>query len=160
MKILKLFIYIICIFSFAIGIIRIVDPSRFHQVIGDWGRKYGYYEFAVEQYTKAIHLNANNAGAFNSRGVASYYSGQFERALGDYNRAIQLDQHYALAIKNRALVFLALGKGMEAKKDYALSCTLGRCEDFSRLCTELKQRCEYGDCTIINEAVKVGLCVK
>ncbi len=158
MKLIKIIVIVLSIMLIAIAVIRVVDPSRFHQIEGDWARKYGYYDFAVEQYTASIHLNANNAGAFNSRGVASYYQGYFERALQDYNKAIGLDPQYALAIKNRALVNLALGRAIAAKKDYELACTFGRCENFSRLCSELEQRCKHGDCTVIQEAAKVGLC--
>ena len=158
MKILKILFLVCCIMVAGVALVRIIDPSRFHQVVGDWGRKYGYYDFAIQQYTSSIHLNANNAGAFNSRGVASYYQDQFHRALNDYNRAIELDNQYALAIKNRALVLLALGRGEDAKRDYALACNLGRCENFARLCSELTQRCEGGQCTSIQQATKVGLC--
>jgi len=143
---------------FTIILVKIVDPSRYHQVVGDWERKLGYYAFAVERYSRAIHLNASSAGAFNSRGVTRYYQGQFERAVEDYNRAIELDPQYALAIKNRALVLLALGKAEEAGRDYALACNLGRCEDFTRRCSDLKLRCETGECTSLQTAVKAGLC--
>ena len=143
---------------FAIILVKILNPSLYHQGVGDLGRKHGYYSFAVERYSRAIHLNASSAGAFNSRGVTRYYQGQLELAAEDYNRAIELDPQYALAIKNRALVLLALGKAEEAKRDYTLACILECCEDFTRRCSELKLRCETGECTSLQTAVKAGLC--
>ena len=155
---MKIMAYFAVGFLCVIILIKIVDPPRFHQVAADWGRKLGYYDFAIDHYSRSIHLNANRAGAFNSRGVTRYHQGQFEHAVGDYNRAIELDPQYALAIKNRALAFLALGKGAEAKRDYELACNLGRCVDVVRLCNDLKLRCETEECTSFETAVKIGLC--
>ncbi len=156
--IIKIAVYLAVGLLFGLIIVRLFDPSRFHQVIGDWGRKFGYYEFAIDHYSRSIHLNANRAGAFDSRGVARYYQGRFDHAVQDYDRAIELDPQYALAIKNRALAFLALGNAEDAKRGYTLACNLGRCEDFTRRCSELKLRCETGECTSIQTAVKAGLC--
>lgn len=156
--VIKIAVYFAVGILFTVIIVRLVDPSRFHQVIGDWGRKFGYYEFAIDHYSSSIHLNANRAGAFNSRGVTRYNQGHFEHAVKDYNRAIELDPQYALAIKNRALAFLAIGNADDAKRGYTLACNLGRCEDFTRRCPELKLRCEKVECVSIQTAIKAGLC--
>jgi tetratricopeptide (TPR) repeat protein len=103
-------------------------------------------------------MNATNPGALNNRGVARYYQGKFELAVDDYSRAIELDPQFALAIKNRALALLALGKGEEAKRDYTMACSLGRCEDFARRCSNLNLRCKKVECTSIQTAIKAGLC--
>lgn len=126
--------------------LKVFKPESYHQKIGDWARKLGFYDLAVERYTKSIHYNANNARAFNSRGVARYYADQFDSAVKDYDQAISLDPQYSLAIKNRALAFLALGKIEAAKEGYELACKLGRCEDFTARCPELKIRCDEGEC--------------
>jgi Tfp pilus assembly protein PilF len=141
-----------------IVLMKLFNPPRYHQVVGDFGRKYGYYEFAIGQYSRAIHLNANNSMAFNSRGVVRYYQRQYEYAIKDYDRAIELDSQYALAIKNRALAFLAIGNVEGSKGGYELACKLGSCEDFIRRCTELKTRCGEGDCISVQTAVTAGLC--
>jgi len=159
MKTLRMFLISFLSFAvIAVAVVWLVDPARFHQVLGDKGRKFGYYEFAIEQYSRAIHLDGKKSGAFNSRGVARYYLNQYEEAIKNYNQAIKLDPQYALAIKNRALALLAIGKADKAKKDYTLACKLGRCENFPRLCSVLKMRCEGGECTAIQTAVKVGFC--
>lgn len=156
--ILKFLATAICGVFIAVVVIRLVDPSRFETVLGDWGRKYGYYEFAIERYSRALHLNASNATAFNSRGVTRYYMEQYNYAVEDYNRAIALDPQFALAFKNRALAMLALGRDDFAKKDYEIACGLGRCEDFNRKCSELKTRCESDECTSYQTAIKANLC--
>ena len=81
----------------------------YNQRIGDWARKLGFYEYSIKRYSRSIHYDANNVGAFNSRGVTRYYNGQYELAKNDYDQAITLDPQYSLAIKNRGLSFLALG---------------------------------------------------
>jgi tetratricopeptide (TPR) repeat protein len=156
--ILKLFVYALLGFVVMVLLVWLVDLSRYHQVVADWGRKLGYQTFAIEHYSTAIQLNGTRAGAFNSRGVARYNQGQYEEAIKDYDRAIELDPQYALAIKNRALSFLFLGKAEEGKRGYALACKLGRCEDFNSRCPELKVRCNAGECTGLQAAISAGLC--
>ena len=159
MKIIRKYIVPILLGAIVtIIMVNIVDPSRFHQALGDLGRKLGYHSFAVEHISRAIHLNGNRASAFNSRGVTRYYQGQFDLAIEDYNRAIELDSQFAIAIKNRALVLLVIGKTEDAKRDYLLACNLGCCEDFTHICSILKLQCEEGECTNLQAAVKVGLC--
>jgi tetratricopeptide (TPR) repeat protein len=136
----------------------LIDPARINDIFGDWGRRFGYLDFAAERYSRAIHHNALRATSFNSRGVVRYYQGLFDSALEDYNRAIELDPQYALAIKNRALLFLSIGKAEEARQGYDLACKLGKCEDFSRRCLEFKFECDNGDCNSFKTAVVAGLC--
>jgi hypothetical protein len=140
------------------GIVAVINPSRWNQKIGDWGTDFGYYEFSIDHYSKAIHYNSNNASAFNSRGVAYYKLGQHEAAIKDYNRAIELDPQYSLAITNRALSLLILGKAKEAKQDCALACKMGRCVDPVVWCSELKIHCDTGECIGIQSAVQIGIC--
>jgi hypothetical protein len=156
----KLLVSVLVFVAASVTVVWLVDPSRWHQVLGDWGRKLGYYDFAIDRYSRAIHLSGNRSGAFNSRGVTRYYQGQYDEAIIDYDRAIDLDPQYALAIKNRALAFLMLGKADEAKRDYAFACRLGRCEDFTRRCPELKLRCDTGEYTGLQAAISAGLCPK
>jgi hypothetical protein len=136
----------------------LIDPARTNHILGDWGRRFGYTDFAVERYSSAIHHNALKASSFNARGVVRYYQGLFDSALADYNRAIELDSQYALAIKNRALLFLVIGKAEEARKGYDVACKLGKCEDFKHRCPEFKFECDNGNCTSFNTAVTAGLC--
>lgn len=156
--IIRIAVYFAVGLLFTVIIVCLLNPSLFHLIIGDWGKKFGYYEFAIDHYSSSIHLNAKRAGAFNSRGVARYCQGQFEHAVQDYNRAIELNPQYAFAIKNRALAFLAIGNAEDAKQGYTLACNLGQCEDFTRRCPELKLRCEKIECISIQTAIKAGLC--
>ena len=95
-KITKLLLVAVTCFIASIGIIGIFDPSRLSQVKGDWGRKFGYYDFAIECYSNSIHIDSRRPGAFNSRGVAWHYKRHPEEAIKDYDRAIDLDPQYAL----------------------------------------------------------------
>jgi len=151
------------IYSFLIGTFLVIvflnwfSPAVYHQRIGKWARKLGFYDYAIKHYSYSLHQR-HNASAFNSRGVTYYHINEFERALIDYNRAIEIDPQFALAIKNRALALLAMNKGEQAKKDYDLACKYGRCENFEIKCGLLKERCEKIECISFETAVDVGLC--
>ncbi|MCU4139364.1 MAG: hypothetical protein MW690_001296 [Methanophagales archaeon] len=49
------------------------------------------YEQAIEDFSKAIELNPNYAGAYYNRGIAYAKLNQHERAIEDYNKAIELN---------------------------------------------------------------------
>jgi Flp pilus assembly protein TadD len=50
----------------------------------------GETDLAVENFTRAIDLNANYPDAYNNRGYAYKVKGDIDRAIEDYNRAISL----------------------------------------------------------------------
>ena len=52
---------------------------------------------AVEDYTKAIELNPNDAQAHNNRGAAYGEKDDFGRAIEDYTKAIELKPDFAEA---------------------------------------------------------------
>lgn len=56
--------------------------------------------------------------AFNNRGNACAFIGDFRAAIDDYGRAIELDPYLAMAYANRGLIFLVQGRQAEADKDF------------------------------------------
>ena len=68
------------------------------------GESFGYYEFAIEHYSRAIHLDGKRSGAFNSRGVTRYYQGQYDEAVKDYDRAIEIDR----SMRSQSRIVLSL----------------------------------------------------
>jgi len=136
----------------------LVAPDRFWTKIGDWSRRLGMNEFAVHSYTKAIHLNASNAGAFNSRGVSYYNSLRLEAAIEDYTKALALDPNYGLAMKNRALARLYLGEADGARKDAEAACERGWCLDTRSICSDLFDLAGLGEPRQFNAAVRAGVC--
>jgi hypothetical protein len=65
----KILISLLLFAGIAVAVVWLVDPSRLHQVLGDKGRKFGYYEFAIEHYSRAIHLDGKRSGAHSTAEV-------------------------------------------------------------------------------------------
>ncbi len=58
------------------------------------------YDEAIEDYTKAIHLDPDFALAYNNRGVVYHNLEKYDEAIEDYTEAIRLDPDLALAQNN------------------------------------------------------------
>jgi len=76
------------------------------------------YEEAIEDYSKAIELNPNDAEAYNNRGTAYDELQHQEEAIGDYSKAIELDPNDAEAYNNRGNAYGELQHQEEAIGDY------------------------------------------
>ena len=75
------------------------------------------YDGAIENYTKAIELNPNDAIAYNNRGNAYCNKGECDKAIADYNKAIELDPKEADYYNNRGFAYAKMGRFGEALKD-------------------------------------------
>tara|TARA_B100001250_G_scaffold407858_1_gene429320 strand:+ start:602 stop:1150 length:549 start_codon:yes stop_codon:yes gene_type:complete len=60
----------------------------------DYGEN-GEYQLAINNYSKAIRINPDNASAYLNRGVAYEGLEKYEEAIADYTRAIKIDPEYA-----------------------------------------------------------------
>ena len=74
----------------------------------------------------AIRLDPDDALAYNNRGNAYYYLGEYQRAIQDYDKAIQLDPDYANAYQGRGLAYHYLGEYTKQAADLAKACSLDR----------------------------------
>jgi tetratricopeptide (TPR) repeat protein len=74
---------------------------------------------ALNEFTKALSLNPNNANAYYTRGLSYYTLGDKQKALEDYNQALSLDPNYDTVYYNRGLVRAELGDKEGAIKDYS-----------------------------------------
>ena len=72
----------------------------------------------IEDYTKAIELNPDDAEAYHNRGAAYYDLGNLELAIKDYTKAIELDPDFARTYINRGLAYRLSGNLDKAIKDY------------------------------------------
>ena len=79
---------------------------------------------AIDEYTTAIQLDPDYAGAYYDRGIAYSNLGQHQRAIEDYDQAIQLDPDYALAYAIRSVSYRSLGQSTKADADKATACSL------------------------------------
>ena len=56
--------------------------------------------------------------AYNNRGIAYGWKGEFDRAIEDFDKAIKLNPEYALAYNNRGVAYSDLDRDEEAIADY------------------------------------------
>jgi tetratricopeptide (TPR) repeat protein len=65
----------------------------------------GNYDKVIENLTKAIELNPNEAAAYNNRGNTYSDKKEYDKAIADYNEAIELNPNYAAAYNNRGSAY-------------------------------------------------------
>ena len=87
----------------------------------------GEYQLAIENYTKCLRIDPDDALAYYNRGWNYDELGNYEDAIADYTRAIRIDPDYASAYKNRGIT-----------KQYA---GLPYCSDYKRACNLGKEEC-------------------
>ena len=84
----------------------------------------GYYDLngdndkAINDFDRAIALDASHADWFKKRGDAYRFSDRYEKALEDYSRAIKLDSNNSGLFTARGDCYVELGQLEQAEKDY------------------------------------------
>ncbi len=73
---------------------------------------------AMQDFQRAIALDANCSLAVHNRGVTLAEQNQFAAALRDFNRVIELNPGLAIAYRNRAELLAAVARTEEALADY------------------------------------------
>ena len=76
------------------------------------------YKGAIADYTQAIRLNPDDAGAYYNRGNAKTDLGQYFAAIADFDIAIRLKPDYARAYYNRGVAKGELEEYIAAIADY------------------------------------------
>ena len=78
----------------------------------------GLYAAAIVDYTQAIRLKPDAAGAYLNRGNAKAGLKEYFAAIADYDMAIRLEPDYALAYNNRGRAKAGLKEYFAAIADY------------------------------------------
>jgi tetratricopeptide (TPR) repeat protein len=79
--------------------------------------KAGDYKGAIKDFTRAIEINPDYAGAYNDRGIAKRLSGDYAGAIEDCTKAIEINPDHAFAYANRGNAKINLGDYVEALED-------------------------------------------
>lgn len=79
----------------------------------------GSYDQALNEFSAAIKIRADDSDAYLYRGLAHYKLGNYEEGLINLNRAIQLTYGHAKIYRARGQIFDSLNKHLEAIKDYS-----------------------------------------
>jgi tetratricopeptide (TPR) repeat protein len=93
-------------------------------VLSDWPKAGAGYH-AIANYSKAIEINPRFAEAYNNRGLAYAYKGQYGQAISDYNKAIETNPKLAEAYYNRGAAYYLNGEHDKACKDVRKAQSLG-----------------------------------
>ncbi len=76
---------------------------------GDEQLRAGKVAEAIARFTECIRLVPEDPIAFNNRGVAYRYQGEYPKAISDYSEAIRLKPSDAAPRYNRAFAYFQLG---------------------------------------------------
>ncbi len=76
------------------------------------------FEEAIKLFDQVLEMNAENADAWNNKGVALYSMNRPEEALEAYDRALAADPENMEALRNRAFVLRAMERFEEALETY------------------------------------------
>lgn len=93
--------------------------GRFHRHFGNLSGDRREYQFAVDDFSKAIDLHPAYVSAFYSRGVLYWRELEnYYRAVKDMTRVLELEPQWHDAWFNRALAHQLRGENAEAIADY------------------------------------------
>ena len=79
------------------------------------------YSSAIEDYTRLLRLNPNDATAYFRRGDAYFDLEDYSEAIADYTQSLQLNPNDPKAYFNRAIAHFKLGDYRESIEDYTQS---------------------------------------
>ncbi|MDR2905967.1 MAG: tetratricopeptide repeat protein [Helicobacteraceae bacterium] len=124
------------------------------------------YHTAVSEFTKAIKIDPNSAGAYGGRGLAYRELGDYNKAIADCAKAIKIDPNNAFAYINRGVSYADLGDYNKAIADYTKAIKInpkyalayygrgfayGRLRDYEKATKDARKACELGDCRLFNK---------
>ncbi len=78
-----------------------------------------HYARAIEAFTTAIELIPGDVEAYNYRGVARTFQGDYDGAIADYTAALQIKPAYAEALNNRGFAWVRKGNLNRALNDFS-----------------------------------------
>jgi len=89
------------------------------------GNGYTDPNLAVEYFTRAIHLDPNNANTYHARGLAHHQLGSYTEAVADFSDAISLYPDDSEYYNARGSTYYAMNKSKKARKDWKKACAMG-----------------------------------
>ena len=94
------------------------DLSDQHLDVAQTYIKQGNDELAIQELSKAIEIDSQNADAYELRAGAYTRAGSNEMAISDYTRLLQLCPNDASIYSARGLVYYELGQNNKATADF------------------------------------------
>ena len=102
------------------------DLARAENLLGQGDRALheGRHEQAIEHYSQALLLNKRYAAAYNNRGLAYAFAGDYERAIADFTEVVEIDGS-AAAYGNRGRTHDRAGDYEQAIADLTKAIEIG-----------------------------------
>jgi len=85
--------------------------------LGTYFQQAGLYDRAIENFDKAVALDASLYQVYNNKGVVYGVLGQYAKAIECFNKAIAINQNPS-AYNNRGLTLSYVGQYGDALEDY------------------------------------------
>ena len=128
------------------------------------------YDLAISEFNKALEVCPMLTETYNNRGITYAKKGQYDLAISDFTRALEIKPDIATVHFNRGITYAQKGKYALAFQDFDRSLELdpinapayaNRGSVHAHLaCSDWEKACRLGDCIYLEEAVKIGLCIK
>lgn len=84
------------------------------------------YESAIEQFSNAIEVSPEFAGAWSNLGIAYFYRGDREKALKALEESVRIDYKLPEARNNLGVVLKELGETERAKAEFRMAIKLNK----------------------------------
>ncbi|MDR2905058.1 MAG: tetratricopeptide repeat protein [Helicobacteraceae bacterium] len=123
----------------------------------------GDFQTAVSEFTKAIKIDPNFAGAYSSRGDAYYELDDYNKAIADFTKAIKINQNFAEAYNGRGKAYRHLGDYNKAIADFTKAIKIDpnygnayegrglvyyRLGDYNNASKDARKACDLYDCIL------------
>lgn len=95
-----------------------VDDIAYHVRLGADLYRRGMYDQAIEEFGKALAINANYADLRNHLAIAYNAKGMHDDAIRELNQALEINPHYVEARTNLGLTLRAAGHSAEADEQF------------------------------------------
>ncbi|WP_428558993.1 MAG: tetratricopeptide repeat protein [Solidesulfovibrio sp. DCME] len=95
--------------------------ALFYAARGQARAAQGELAAAIDDDTKAMEKNPDNAAAAYNRGNAHFALRQYDQAITDYSKALEIDVANAKALNNRGAAWFKKGNLQSALANYALA---------------------------------------
>jgi tetratricopeptide (TPR) repeat protein len=77
------------------------------------------YDGAINEYTKALAINPQDAKIYCKRAIAYEQKGDLEQAIADLNKAIEIDPYMAQAYSDRGIIYTIKNDFEKAHSDFS-----------------------------------------
>ena len=150
---------VLAILSFCFILIARGQTVKEYNTSGAAKYKNEDYAGAIEDFTKAIALDASYSNLFCNRAVAKHMLNDYEGALADWNKAVSIDPNFENVYFNRANTKYALKDYEGALTDYNKAVTTGPEQSAlhaSRAITKYALKDYEGALADYNKAISTG----